>query len=601
MSSHLRYTYDASLRVWLTPSHLGTSYSDGTAFEEELLRALQSAHDLRTSSDELANLVRDWPSQYHLSPLRHNLLRPFRFGPGDRILELGCGCGALTRYLGETGANVVAVEGSRRRAAIAAERCRDLPNVSVFCDNLIDFETHERFDVVTLIGVLEYAPVFIASKSPVRACLARAGSFLQPSGRLLLAIENQLGLKYFAGRSEDHVGRPYFGIQDLYGSGTPITMGRGELAAELKASGFCATTFYLPFPDYKVPTTVVSEQALDVREFAVADLLSRVSSRDYSSARAPEFHEGLARRVLARNGLLGELADSFLVVAVADPQAAAVPDWLARIYSADRKAPFATETTFSVADDRIQVAKRLLNPGTERITATPGFVLRHQPATSSFYEHGELYIVRLQVLLGQGAGLDEVAAWSRPWLEYLAAHAVKDSGGQLVLPGHMVDSIPTNLIMDNCGVLTAIDLEWEIAQSIPMKWVLIRGWAASLIASPTSQALRELPIGTIIAEMFERLGMASSPHDYAEAARLEDMLQAAVRSDMRAYTRFAILLGKPLGVISSVPTQHSVLEEQASALQAEINRVKSSASWRLTKPLRAIWNLVLKPIFGRKA
>jgi 16S rRNA A1518/A1519 N6-dimethyltransferase RsmA/KsgA/DIM1 with predicted DNA glycosylase/AP lyase activity len=83
----------------------------------------------------------------------------------------------MTRYLGETGATVIAVEGSLRRAEIAAERCRDLRNVSVYCDNLIQFEAEGHFDIVTLIGVLEYAPCFISSEDPVGACLAAARCF----------------------------------------------------------------------------------------------------------------------------------------------------------------------------------------------------------------------------------------------------------------------------------------------------------------------------------------------------------------------------------------------------------------------------------------
>ena len=58
----------------------------------------------------------------------------------------------MSRYFGETGASVIAVEGSSLRAQIAAERCRDLPNVKVVCDNIIDYISDEKFDYVTLIA-----------------------------------------------------------------------------------------------------------------------------------------------------------------------------------------------------------------------------------------------------------------------------------------------------------------------------------------------------------------------------------------------------------------------------------------------------------------
>ncbi len=215
MTETRQYSFDPGSRIWATPCHNDITYSDGDVVEQGLLKALRQCVDVGCTSDEIRAHIVDWPSEYHLSQVRHNLLRPFAFKPADRILELGCGCGAITRYLGECGATVVAVEGSHRRATIAAERCRDLPNVSVYCDNIIDFQSHEPFDYVMMIGVLEYSPLFGGTDDPVKHCLQRARSFLKEGGTLFVAIENKLGLKYFSGCHEDHVGTPYFGINDL--------------------------------------------------------------------------------------------------------------------------------------------------------------------------------------------------------------------------------------------------------------------------------------------------------------------------------------------------------------------------------------------------
>ena len=57
-----------------------------------------------------------------------------------------------------------------------------------------------------LIGVLEYAGVFSDGYEPALKMLKKARSMLNPNGRLFIAIENQLGLKYFAGVPEDHIG-----------------------------------------------------------------------------------------------------------------------------------------------------------------------------------------------------------------------------------------------------------------------------------------------------------------------------------------------------------------------------------------------------------
>jgi len=154
-----RYRKDAALKLYRRPGFAGLACSDGGAAERHLADALGCARDRGTFSEPLRQAIVDWPSEYHLSRERHCIVRPLGIRKGDRVLELGCG--AVTRYLGEIGAVVAAVEGAPQRARIAAERCGDLPNVTVFNDDVLAFESEARFDWVLLIGVLEYAAVLI--------------------------------------------------------------------------------------------------------------------------------------------------------------------------------------------------------------------------------------------------------------------------------------------------------------------------------------------------------------------------------------------------------------------------------------------------------
>ncbi|MFP5414241.1 MAG: hypothetical protein ACLGG1_04375, partial [Gammaproteobacteria bacterium] len=51
-------------------------YSDGDAVEARLLAWVRAVVDRSVLSEELRAGITDWPSRYHLSPLRANLLRP---------------------------------------------------------------------------------------------------------------------------------------------------------------------------------------------------------------------------------------------------------------------------------------------------------------------------------------------------------------------------------------------------------------------------------------------------------------------------------------------------------------------------------------------
>ena len=352
------YQRNANSGIWERPGATPIPYVDGA--EVRILDIVRNASDLSLFSPELAAAISDWPTEYHFSRSRPLLLRPLSIRPGDRVLELGCGCGALTRYLGECGASVHAVEGSPLRAQIAAARCRDLSNVAVHLDDVSQFSSTSTYDWVLLVGVLEYAPVFSSSPDPVHECLAHAARFLAPSGRLVAAIENKLGLKYFNARSEDHLGIPFYGIQNLYTPKQPVTFGKKELTGHLARAGLSFTRFFYPFPDYKLPETILSDASLACPSFNPCDVLPLSSSRDYGTPSAPSFSEPLAWRELHANGLLADLSNSFL--AVASPTPIFSDSTLAWHFTLYPQRQWATQTTYSASPSGIIADRQHLTP-----------------------------------------------------------------------------------------------------------------------------------------------------------------------------------------------------------------------------------------------
>ena len=57
-----------------------------------------------------------------------------------------------------------------------------------------------------MIGVFEYGESYIRSENPYVDFLRIISKHLKPDGKIILAIENRLGLKYWAGCTEDHFG-----------------------------------------------------------------------------------------------------------------------------------------------------------------------------------------------------------------------------------------------------------------------------------------------------------------------------------------------------------------------------------------------------------
>lgn len=278
-------------------------YSDGS-IEDELLAAARAGR-----WDEMLHEDDRWPVLYHFSEERQNILSWLPLTKEDAVLEIGCGCGAVTGALCRKAGHVDAVEISPRRAEIAAYRNQSCGNLTIYVGNLNDLALGRKYDVVTLIGVLEYAGTFTHTAQPYHDFLAQCRSFLKPGGRLVIAIENRLGMKYWSGAHEDHTGRRFDGILDYPRGGDIRTFSRNELVQLLAGAGLSAQSWYYPFPDYKFPFELHSDRMLprpdEIRGFANAT---------YDADRYELFPETEALASVAAAGLYPEFANSFLVV-----------------------------------------------------------------------------------------------------------------------------------------------------------------------------------------------------------------------------------------------------------------------------------------------
>jgi SAM-dependent methyltransferase len=585
------YHLDPELLIWRTRAHESIAYSDGEDVENRILEALRQCQNISIGSDELPKYIKDWPSEYHLSSTRSNLLRPLGIGHSDRVLELGCGCGAITRYLGEAGATVIAVEGSSRRAQISASRCRDLQNVTIYCDNLINFVSNEKFDFVTLIGVLEYAPSFVGEDDPILAVLNHARSFLKKGGALILAIENQLGLKYFNGCSEDHVGIPFYGINDLYSNADPVTFGRIALAEKLSKAGLPSQEFFFPFPDYKLPGLILSEAALQDGRLNIADLLIHNTGRNYPESHHRAFAEDLAWKTVIRNQLLPDLANSFLVLARQGNSNQGKADWLAKMYSRGNRRPcYQVESSIVPHENGgLVVRKHKLFPD----KTSDGEWLSNVVGDSS-YLTGKLLVGKVHGVMAREAGLDELAACFTPWLKFLLAHAAIDKNGKQTLPGRFVDCIPANLIETNSGELLYFDAEWVNAKRTPLAWIVVRGIANSLIGCLENNTVKQITYRQFIVHIAERGGIPLHEEDFTTANHCEARLIAQCHINASSQPCLADFLDTPIFLTSRLANLSPGYRESLAWHQTELKRVKETVSWRITAPLRVVWNLYIR-------
>lgn len=277
-------------------------YSDGN-IEDEILEIVKSNDDYTM---HIANDNR-WPILYHLSKNRENILSSFKFNNTEHVLEIGSGCGAITGILSKNAKNVDCIEISKKRSLINAYRNKLRDNITIYVGNFNDVILTKKYDVITLIGVFEYAIGYIESDDPYRDFLKKINSMLNDNGVLYIAIENKFGLKYFAGCREDHTGKVFDSIEGYINTNHVKTFAYDEILSMLKQSGFLNNRFYFPFPDYKLPIQIFSEKYLP-RASEIVDIFN-----SYDQDRYILFNEKLAYNNIIDSGYMKIFSNSFLI------------------------------------------------------------------------------------------------------------------------------------------------------------------------------------------------------------------------------------------------------------------------------------------------
>ena len=543
------FQFNVDANLWSLKEKAGAfTYSDGDENENYLLSVMQKASDHSFMSEELTLAMKDWPSTYHLHHQRCNLFRPLVGHLKGPILEIGAGCGVLTRFLGEQGHQVFALEGSVRRASIIGARCRDLDNVSVVNANFQDFLPQQKFQTITLIGVLEYARLFFADGSgtdPVDQMLRRVAGMIAPDGVLIVAIENQMGLKYFAGYPEDHLGKPMTGIEGHYTDNSVVTFGRQELSDRLSRAGLPHQRFAYPVPDYKFPEAVLFEEAMSGPQAGrYAPMVAGALASDRQKPKHVTFRISRAIGTVMKNGMGSDMANSFLAMSSPSPESFSTPEESSAVYygNGDRKKAYLKEVRFTEIAGKVSVTRRPLTESIPHSDATVVQVLNDESFAS-----GTLWIEALQdILLQDNWTLKELAEWARVWTDTLQAQSGHSTSGSLsfdtIIDGTLLDAIPKNLIVDENGTAQFVDLEWNLTQPLDLGFVIVRGLSDALngveLASKSNEAA---DITTMIGAVCTLLGFAMPRDMIEDRLAREHALQVQISNSVGRNNRLRFL------------------------------------------------------------
>jgi hypothetical protein len=184
-------------------------------------------------------------------------------------------------------------------------------------------------------------------------------------------------------------------------------------------------------------------------------------------------HEGLAAKAVYEAGLIGEFANSFVVVAGTDGAEARFealfrPEWIAKRLSVrGRDMSKHRVTMLARTGGQLIVTKQAVDYG--GVGDVPGPVVA--PWTP-----GELVLLEMSRAMLSSRPDEAVHALLTEYHEALLAQFPaqgEDDEGYPLLAGRCIDFLMRNLIRGTQG-LVAIDLEWEAPELVPADFMLFR-------------------------------------------------------------------------------------------------------------------------------
>lgn len=508
-------------------------YCDG-AVEDELL-AIVKEHP----ASEYGKIIEEkgsWPVLYHLSPLRGNIVEWIPIEKGMKVLEVGSGCGAITGTLAKKAGELTCIDLSKKRSLINAYRHQECDNVTIHVGNFQDIEPElpADYDYIFLIGVFEYGQGYIGTEKPYERFMTILKKHLKPGGRMVIAIENKFGLKYWAGCKEDHLGSYFAGLEDYPQGGGVRTFTRKGLEKICAAAGISQYSFYYPYPDYKFMTSVYSDAYLP----KVGELSTNL--RNFDRDRLLLFDEKNVFDTIIREEEFPLYSNSYLLIIGGELEIKYAK------YSNDRAQQYAVRTDIYEEPDGARFVKKV--PLSEKAAAHVDGILAAHDKLEQKYAGSRFAINRcekapdgvfLEYLPGQTLEelLDErLDAGDREGFqaildEYVRAVCVNEE--QKVSD---YDLIFGN-VMVNDGQWTILDYEWTFDKVMSGKETALRALYCYLIGAWK----RRKPSLSYITE---RLGYAEA--DVVRLAKEEAEFQSFVTGKRLSMTELRNRIGCPI-------------------------------------------------------
>ncbi len=256
--------------------------------DEKILTLIEDNQNL----EEVLNEDTSVQTYIHLSRVKENLLNWYEFKNTSSVLEVGSGFGELVNFLYNKFDKLTLIEENPRKATCIQKRFHNLENVSLFVGTIDNIKLQEKFDYIIVSNYFE--------NHSLEDSLRILKTYLKENGTILFAIDNKYGIKKWNGKG---------GYKSLTGRAENKEFSKLEIQNLVNDVGFENSKFYYIFPDYKAPNIIFTDE----HEMTLEDISRNFELNEENESNNFLENEVLSELVKSDKSKINFFVNSFLV------------------------------------------------------------------------------------------------------------------------------------------------------------------------------------------------------------------------------------------------------------------------------------------------
>ncbi len=199
---------------------------------------------------------------YYLTTVSQNLLNWYPFSKEDSVLEIGGDLGQLTGLFSKKCKDVTTIEPQWECAEAIRKRYKDRENIDLIAGKLEDISLNKKYDIITVIGNINRIEEIIGKQLDLENTIRYLEKYLNENGKMLIAVDNKFGLRYWAGNPENMLNKKFISLIGYHSEPISYETFTKKSLEEILQKMEYNFNFYYPLPDYKMPNVIFTDEGL---------------------------------------------------------------------------------------------------------------------------------------------------------------------------------------------------------------------------------------------------------------------------------------------------------------------------------------------------